>query len=180
MNYTEIFVPVPWSIPWYGLQFKQISIEWNEKVQFFSKSPGFLFELAIYFSLKRVWYKIIYGIRKCCIGCITAYTYVNYVYFKDSIDAPKEHHNQLILNQESYSYITSLSKFIDETLTLLHRLLVDKLKKMNEQTYQSCGSVIKIRKTEQRKSKNGTNVCGKINREKYFELSWFFKYMWCN
>ena len=41
---------------------------------------------------------------------------------------------------------------------------------MDEQTYQSCGSVIKSCKIEQIKSINGSNVCGKINREKYLEL----------
>ena len=27
--------------------------------------------------------------KKCCIGCMTAYTYGDYVYFNNSIDAPK-------------------------------------------------------------------------------------------
>ena len=34
-----------------------------------------------------------------------AYTYVDYVYFNNIIDAPKEHHNQYIFNQEPDFYI---------------------------------------------------------------------------
>ena len=47
--------------------------------------------------------------------------------------------------------------------------------KTDEQTYQSCGSVIKSCKMKQRKSTNGTNAYGKRKRDKYFELSWFLK-----
>ena len=43
--------------------------------------------------------------------------------------APKEHHNKLILNQEPDFYITSLSNLMDETLTLLPNLFVDKMVK---------------------------------------------------
>ena len=39
---------------------------------------------------------------------MSTYTFVDYVYFNNSIDVPKEHHNQLILNQEPDFYITSL------------------------------------------------------------------------
>ena len=48
-----------------------------------------------------------------------AYTYGDYMYFNNSIDAPKEHHNQLTLNQEADFYITSLSKLTDDTFTSL-------------------------------------------------------------
>ena len=41
---------------------------------------------------------------------------------------------------------------------------------MDEETYQSCGSVIKSCEMEQIKPTNGTNVCGKRKRKKYFEL----------
>ena len=44
---------------------------------------------------------------------------------------------------------------------------------MDEQTYQSCGSVIKSFTMEERKSTNGTNLCGKRRRENYFELCRF-------
>ena len=71
---------------------------------------------------------------------------------------------------EPYVYITSLSNFMDETLILLPKLFVNKMVKMDEQTYQSCGSVIKSCKKDQRKSTNGTNVYCKRIREKYFEL----------
>ena len=35
----------------------------------------------------------------CCIGCMAAYTYVDYVYFNNITDTPNEHHNHFILNQ---------------------------------------------------------------------------------
>ena len=55
-----------------------------------------------------------------------AYTYGDYFYFNNNIDAPKEHHNQFILNQEPDFYITSLSNFMDETLTLLPKFFLIK------------------------------------------------------
>ena len=67
--------------------------------------------------------------KKCCIGCRPAYTYGEYVYFNKNIDAPKEYHNQFILNQEPYLYITSLSNLMDETLTLFTKLFVNKMVK---------------------------------------------------
>ena len=97
-------------------------------------------------------------------------SYGNYVYFKNSIDAPKQNNNKFILNQEPDFYITSLSNLMDETLTLVPNLFVNKMVKMDDQTYQGCVSVIKFCITEQRKSTNGTNGCGKRKREKYFEL----------
>ena len=76
------------------------------------------------------------------------YTYSHYVYLNNSIDAHKEHHNNFILNQEPIFYITSLSNLMDEKFTLLPKLFVDKMKKMDKTPYQSCGSVIKSCKTE--------------------------------
>ena len=67
--------------------------------------------------------------KKCCIGCMPDYTYGDYVCFNNNIDAPKEHHNQFILNQEPYFYITSLSNLMDDTLTLLPRLFFNKMVK---------------------------------------------------
>ena len=40
--------------------------------------------------------------KKWCILFMTYYTYDDYVYFNNSIDALKVHHNKLILNQEPY------------------------------------------------------------------------------
>ena len=58
---------------------------------------------------------------------MTAFTYDDYVYFNNNIDAPKEHNNQFILNQELDLYITSLSNFMDGTLTLSPKLFVNKM-----------------------------------------------------
>ena len=57
-----------------------------------------------------------------------ACTYSDYVYFNDNIDALKEHHNQLILNQEPDFYITSLSNLMDDTLTFLTKLFFNTMK----------------------------------------------------
>ena len=76
------------------------------------------------------------------------YIYGDWVYFNNIIDAPTEHNNKLILNQEPYFYITSLSKLMDETFTSLSDLFVDK---MIKEWHQSCGSVIKNCKMEQTK-----------------------------
>ena len=67
--------------------------------------------------------------KKYCIGCMTYYTYDDYVYFNNSIDAPKEHHNHFILNQKPDFYITSLSKLMDDTFTSLPKLFVFEMKK---------------------------------------------------
>ena len=40
---------------------------------------------------------------------------------------------------------------------------------MDELPYQSCGSVIKSRKREQRKSTNGISVYYKIGMDEYFD-----------
>ena len=63
--------------------------------------------------------------NKFCIGCMPDYTYGDFFYLDNSIYAPKGHHNQLILNQGPNFYITSLSKFMDETFTSLPKLFVD-------------------------------------------------------
>ena len=55
------------------------------------------------------------------------YTYGDYVYFNNIIDAPKEHHNKFILDQEPSFNITSLSNLMDEAWTLLHMLFVNKM-----------------------------------------------------
>ena len=70
------------------------------------------------------------------------YTYGDCVYFNNNIDAPKEHHNQFILNQEPDFYIISLWNLMDETLTLLPKLFFNQMEKWMEE-YQSCGSVMK-------------------------------------
>ena len=56
-----------------------------------------------------------------------AYTYGYYVYFNKIIDSHKVHHNQFILNQEPYLYITSLSNLMDEIFLFLPKLFVDKM-----------------------------------------------------
>ena len=58
-----------------------------------------------------------------------AYSYGDCVYFNNIIDAPKDHHNQFILNQEPCFYITSLFNLMDETLSLLPTLFVYKMVK---------------------------------------------------
>ena len=55
-----------------------------------------------------------------------AYNYGKYVYFNNSIDAPKEHHDGLILNQKPKLYITSLSKLMANSFTSLLKSFVDK------------------------------------------------------
>ena len=69
----------------------------------------------------------IWNSKKCCIGCMSYYTYGDHVYFNNNIYSHKEHHNQFILNQEPDSYITSLSNLMYETLKLLPSLFVDKI-----------------------------------------------------
>ena len=73
-----------------------------------------------------------------------AYNYGEYVYFNTSIDAPKEHHDRLILNQKPKLYITSLSKLMANSFTSSLKSFVDEIqKKMNQFPYQSWRSVIK-------------------------------------
>ena len=67
--------------------------------------------------------------NKCCIGCIPAYTYGNYVYFNNIIDAPKEYNNNLTFNQKPHFNITSLSKLMDDTFTSSPKRFVDEMKK---------------------------------------------------
>ena len=63
--------------------------------------------------------------NECCIGCMPDHPYGDYLYFNNSIDTPKEHHNHLFSNQEEKFYITSLSKLMYDTFTSLHKLFVD-------------------------------------------------------
>ena len=81
-----------------------------------------------------------------------SYIYGDYVYFNKNIDSPNKHHNRFMLTQIPGFYITSPSNL------------------MNELPYQSCGSVIKSLKMEQRQSTNGTNVYYKRGMDEYFEL----------
>ena len=62
---------------------------------------------------------------------------------------------------------------MDEIFKVLPKLFVNKMIKLDELSYQSCGSVIKSCRMEQIKSTKGTNVCGRRKKEKYFELFWF-------
>ena len=121
-------------------------------------------------------YKIIYEILETYfMGCMTDYTYGNYVYFNNNIYAPKEHNNKFIFNQEPY--------FIYHYYQILWRrhwncylsYLLIKWLKMYDQTCQSRGSVIKRVKMEETKSTNGTNVCGKNVQCKCFLIRWFIK-----
>ena len=57
--------------------------------------------------------------NRLCIRCVPGYTYGDYVYFNNSFDEPKKHHIHFILNHNPNFYITSLSKFIDDTFTSL-------------------------------------------------------------
>ena len=54
-----------------------------------------------------------------------ANNYDDYVYFNTIIDATKEHHNQIILNQELDFYTTSLTNLMDDTFKSLPKLFVD-------------------------------------------------------
>ena len=67
--------------------------------------------------------------KECCIGCITAYTYGDYVYFKNMTYITNENHNNSILNQIHDMYITSPLKFMDKIFELLTNLFVDKMLK---------------------------------------------------
>ena len=42
---------------------------------------------------------------------MTDYTYGHYVYFNNIIDAPKEHHNKFILNQEPFFYTITIKVY---------------------------------------------------------------------
>ena len=57
------------------------------------------------------------------------YIYGDCVYLDNNIDSPKKHHNQFILNQEPDIYIKSLSSFMDEKLTLLPKIFVNRMVK---------------------------------------------------
>ena len=55
------------------------------------------------------------------------YTYGDYIYLNNSIDAPKENHNHFILNQKPIFNIISLSKLVDDIFTSLTKLFVDEI-----------------------------------------------------
>ena len=55
------------------------------------------------------------------------YTYVEYVYINNQQDAPEEHHIQWILKTQLDTYITSLSKLMEELLKNLPNLFVDEM-----------------------------------------------------
>ena len=61
------------------------------------------------------------------IGCMPAYAYDDYLNLNNSIDSPKEHRNQFIFNQEPYFCITLLSNLMDEKLTFLPKVFVNKM-----------------------------------------------------
>ena len=65
--------------------------------------------------------------RKCCIGCMTDYTYGDYVHFKNINYAPNEHHNHFILNQVIYLHIKSPFKLCDDIFGLFPNLFFDKM-----------------------------------------------------
>ena len=56
-----------------------------------------------------------------------SYTYDNYVYINNEYNTPEEHNIQSILKTQSNIYITSLSKFMDESLKYLPKLFVYKM-----------------------------------------------------
>ena len=95
-----------------------------------------------------------------------SYTYGDFLFIYNIIDATKEHHNKFIFNQEPDFYIASLSKLMDGTFTLLPKLFFDKMIKTDELSYQSCGSVIKSCKIEPKKKK--WNQC--MWQEKYGDI----------
>ena len=63
---------------------------------------------------------------KCCIGCMSAYTYGDYVYFKNMNDTLNEHHNNFILNLIPDFHITSPFKLVDDIFESLTKLFVDR------------------------------------------------------
>ena len=56
-----------------------------------------------------------------------SYTYGDYVYINNKNNAPEEHHVQSRLKKQSYIYITSFLKFMDESFKYLPKLFVDKM-----------------------------------------------------
>ena len=82
------------------------------------------------------------------------YAYGEYVYLNNIIGAPEEHHNQFIQNQEPDFYIISLSNLMDETLTLLLKLFVNKIKKLMNKHIRVMDQLPKICKIDQRKPTN--------------------------
>ena len=60
---------------------------------------------------------------------MAAYTYGNYVYFKNMTDTQNEHYNNFILNQIPDFHITSPFKLMDDIFKSLPKLFVDKILK---------------------------------------------------
>ena len=54
--------------------------------------------------------------KKCGMGYMSAYTYADYIDFRNMTDAPNEYHNHFILNQIPDFYITSMLKVMDDTV----------------------------------------------------------------
>ena len=87
---------------------------------------------------------------KCCKGCMAAYNYGDYVYFKKMTDITNRHHNHLILNQMTDFHITPPFKLMDDIFESSPKLFVDKmLKKSMNNICPNCGSVIKSQCMEQ-------------------------------
>ena len=64
---------------------------------------------------------------KCCIGCMSYYTYGDYVYFKNMGDAPNEHNNHFIFNQIPDFHITSPFKLCDDMFESFPKLFFYKI-----------------------------------------------------
>ena len=79
-------------------------------------------------------------------------------------DKPMENNNNLILNQNPNLYVKLQSKLMDDTFTSLSKLFVyEMIKDMGKISYQSCGSLSKSSKTEQRKSTDATLYIAREN-----------------
>ena len=81
-----------------------------------------------------------------------AYAYGGYVYINNNIDAPNEHHNKLILNQEPAFYITLISNFMDKTLTLLPKLFINKMDGKHIKVVAQLSKVAKLKKSNNRRN----------------------------
>ena len=61
--------------------------------------------------------------NKCCIGCMAAYNYGDYVYFNNMTDNPGRHHIGFIFNQRHGMYITSPLNILEEIFVLFPELI---------------------------------------------------------
>ena len=96
-----------------------------------------------------------------------AYNYGEYVYFNNSIDAPEEHHDRLILNQKPKLYITSLSKLMANSFTSLLKSFVDEIQK-NESIPISKLEISYQKSSNGKKKTNTWNQC--ILQEKMINI----------